>query len=239
MAINETEATANRTRWGGILIAIGALISIIAVAIYVGGVPIQALNTGTAEQQAQATVNARGPLTTASMIGVFGDLFLAAGAVLLLTRIVGTPNIAPAGWALAAIAFIGFLVTDALSATAIVPAAQAAAQGTALFVAVKAATDLLFSVSFLAIGLGVIGIYWGETQNSAAAIPKAASYLGVVGGVVAVIVAAGFLAGNAAVGVLAPVGFFLPLVITLYLGVRLGMQSGTGTSQAVRASAKG
>lgn len=212
------DPNANRTRWGGIFLALSVLLVLVSFSLFMTlGQP-----AADAQQRAQAIAANAGTVQLSGYVGAFGDALIAAGAFFLVTRAVPSRRNVPvsAFWLFVAIGHLVFLGVDAFAAQGMVPVAQAYATTPALFVAAEATVNVLVGIAMLAVGFGLLVAFWGEAESEQRVVPKAVSYVGVLGSVLALLAALGPLTGIREVEVLF-FGVYLLLVPLLLLAVRI------------------
>ncbi|HEV8361070.1 MAG TPA: hypothetical protein VGR28_11505 [Candidatus Thermoplasmatota archaeon] len=228
----------NRTGWGGVLLTLGILISIIGYVLFL--MTPQATPTMSAADRAALFTTNAARMVMASWVGMFGDALMVLAALFLVTREVpmarGTLP-ASACWFFVALGSLLFLACDSFLATGMPILARSYSTAAAPFEAAEATINVLFGLSMLSIGVGTLGIFWGEASSTAPAIPKAASYVAIVGALAALLVGIGMLGAIPALLLLFPVVLLMMLVV-LYLGIRIAMTTLGGTPAASSRIAK-
>lgn len=227
------DPNANRTRVGGIFLTIGALLWAVGFGIYAFGIaPKLASGDDPILTQAQAFVDNQQLAQASGWIGTFADVFIAVGALFLVTRWLDTRNHFPASafWLLVAVGAVVNLGADLVWGNAVVPVSQAivtagATSNAALdasFTALQDTMGVAFAVGFSVLSAGFAFVLFGETRAETPVVPNVLAYVGIAGAVVTIVSALGLMFGapeQFGFGLLAA---YLPGIAVLWLGVRTG-----------------
>lgn len=229
-----SDANADRTRWGGVLLALGLVLTLVAFTLFFT-IPAATQGATPAQNAARVTANAA-TYQLSGYIGVFGDALLALGAFFLVTRWVPSVRGLPASafWLFAALGALLFLAVDAFTATGFGTLARAAAApgaSTAVFEAVDATLNLLVGIAVLALSVGFIAVLWGEAASAHRAIPKWLAYIGILGGLTGIPAGVGAITGIQALQVLF-LGAYLAFLPLLALALRIAWPKGLGLASA-------
>lgn len=159
--------------WSGSAVAVGAFGVVVAGAFYALSPVAAALpvpDPVLAHAQA-GMVAGRVTLRIAGTVGIFADVILAAGTLVLTAF--RPPAGLPAermGWALVTLSVLDFVLVDALSAGVLTQVA-AMDGAAAAFAGFKSLYDTLFALGTLVFGLGAIPILAGDMRSPSPILP--------------------------------------------------------------------
>jgi hypothetical protein len=211
--------TTDRTRWGGGLLAVGSLLAMGTLSLFLLRPAL--MDPSQAARLAGIAGNP-GMLQTEGYVGIFAYLVVAMAAFLLVQRDTGSKAGVPASAAWMAIG-LGAMVlvgVEAVVATALSPVAAAAAANPALAQAVFGPIGLLAGAGVLAIGAGLLFAFWGEARAAAPAIPAIIAYVGVLGALLTIVGGLGFVTGVREL-LMGFYGTYLAYLALLVLGARV------------------
>jgi hypothetical protein len=183
--------------WGGVWLATGAFGVVITSVLYALAPPLAVLPIANVSvpEALLASVAGQPWMAAAGGIGIFADVALATGALVLLSaRRPTSTGLETSGWAWLAVTNLIFLVVDALVAHVLGPVAALGGSLPA-FTGFKQLFDLLFILGTMTFGIGSMSILWGEMQATSPVVPRAVSVLGILVGVVGVVSAVGYFLG--------------------------------------------
>lgn len=218
----------------GVLVAVGAAVLFTGTLFYIRLTQDLGLPSAAASYtQALADARALGPrpMFLAGAFAFFGDVFLTAGCIALITRRrLRRSDLEGFGWTLVAMGAAVAMVFDSMMAVLLWPLAELSDPG--VFVAFKGWFDLLFASGNVPYGLGAIAVLVADMRTDHPLLPKALAAFGIVVGVVAVVSGAGYVAGivvlPAAIGLTVTFG----CVVFAVLGVQLARRE---SGRALRA----
>jgi hypothetical protein len=228
----------------GVLVAVGAAVLFTGTLFYIRLTQDLGLPSAPAVYpQALADARALGPrpMFLAGIFAFFGDVFLTAGCLAMLTRrrLRGS-DLELFGWTLVAIGAAVAMIFDSMMAVLLAPLAQLSDPG--LFLAFKGWFDLLFASGNVPYGLGAVALLVADMRAERPLLPRTLAAFGVAVGVVAFASGAGYVAGvvvlPAAIGLTVTFG----CVVFTVLGVQIARREGgrslaTGPSLAAPAVA--
>ena len=226
----------------GVLVAVGAAVLFTGTLFYIRLTQDLGLPSAPATYtQALADARALGPrpMFLAGVFAFFGDVFLTAGCIAMITRRrLRRSDLEVFGWTLVAIGAAVAMVFDSMMAVLLAPLAQLSDPG--VFVAFKGWFDLLFAAGNVPYGIGAVAVLVADMRSERPLLPKALAAFGVAVGVVAFASGAGYVAGivvlPAAIGLTVTSG----CVVFAVLGVQIARrESGRAlrTSPSLAASA--
>jgi len=226
----------------GVLVAVGAAVLFTGTLFYIRLTQDLGLPSAPATYtQALADARALGPrpMFLAGVFAFFGDVFLTAGCIAMITRRrLRRSDLEVFGWTLVAIGAAVAMVFDSMMAVLLAPLAQLSDPG--VFVAFKGWFDLLFASGNVPYGIGAVAVLVADMRSARPLLPKALAAFGVAVGVVAFASGAGYVAGivvlPAAIGLTVTSG----CVVFAVLGVQIARrESGRAlrTSPSLAASA--
>lgn len=210
--------TTDRTRWGGGLLAVGSLLAMGTLTLFLLR---PALMSPSLAARLAGIAGNPGMLQMEGYVGVAAYLVLALAAFLLVHRDTGSKAGVPASvaWMAVGLGAMVLVGVEGVVATALSPVAAAAATSPALAQAVFGPIGLLAGVGVLGIGAGLLFAFWGEARAAAPAIPAVIAYVGVLGALLTIVGGLGFVTGvrELLMGFWGTYLAYLPLVV---LGVR-------------------
>jgi len=156
----------------------------------------------------------------AGTVGIFADLVMAAGALLITAELVRrTRGLAAIGWAVMLLSIIIFIFVDAIVAHVLGPLA-ATKDGAVAFVGFKRLFDVLFLLGTVAFGAGAILALGSDLRASAPLARRPLSLIGVLAGLATVIAAvACFFGFPLEQGVGISIGFGAALFVAIGLQI--------------------
>ena len=160
--------------WSGLAVAVGAFGVVVAGAFYALSPVAAALpmpDLVLAHAQA-GMVAGQVTLRIAGTVGIFADVILAAGTLVLMMfpPPAGLP-VERLGWALVTLSVLDFVLVDALSAGVLTQVASMDGAAAA-FAGFKRLYDTLFALGTLVFGLGAIPILAGEMRSPSPILPR-------------------------------------------------------------------
>lgn len=182
MATNETsDANANRTRWGGILLALGVIIALTTVAIADLSIPAPKA-AATAAERAQRVVDNGATFEATGWAILYAVLLGAVGSFFLTTRPLQTHSRLPvsAFWMFTGVGLLLATVTTSWRIGAMVPLARDYANNPVVYDSLSTMIRTLGTIFTVAIVIGLVGVFWGEARAANAVIPSWLSYTGLV-----------------------------------------------------------
>jgi hypothetical protein len=226
----------------GVLVAVGAAVLFLGTLFYIRLTQDLGLPSAPAVYpQALADARALGPrpMFLAGIFAFFGDVFLTAGCIAMVTRRrLRRSDLELFGWTLVAIGAAVAMVFDSMMAVLLAPLARLADPG--VFVAFKGWFDLLFASGNVPYGIGAVAVLIADMRSDRPLLPKALAAFGVAVGVIAFASGAGYVAGivvlPAAIGLTVTFG----CVVFTVLGVQIARRESAralGTSPNLAASA--
>lgn len=192
--------------YGAAALAVGAAGVVLTSVLYLftGPEALPALHPPAAALHA-ATINAHA-MWRAGLVGIFGDVAFATGALVMMTQRKRTGSaMEPTGWVLIALANMIFVLVDALMANVLAPVALTPG-GAGAFIGFRHLYDLLFALGSVTAGAGGVLVLWSEAKTTTAPWPRPVSYVGV---------------GLSAVGLLGGLGHFAGLPMALPMGASI------------------
>ena len=197
---------------GGAALAAGSFGVTVASVLYALSPPAAALPTQPFDQalaMAAAVTGAR-TMFAAGTVGVFSDIVMAVGALLVALELARRgKGLAAAGWIAILLSVVVFTFVDAIVGYVLGPVA-ATAGGAAAFAGFKRLFDVLFLLGTMAFGAGAVLALTSEIRSSTPIASKPA-------------VVAGALAGLA--GTLAAAACFMGFPLQQGVGISLGLGS--------------
>jgi hypothetical protein len=212
----------------GVLVAVGAAVLFTGTLFYIRltqdlGLP----SASTVYLQAHADARALGPrpMFLAGALAFFGDVFLTAGCIALITRRrLRRSDLEVFGWTLVAIGAAIAMIFDSMMAVLLSPLAEL--PDPEIFVAFKGWFDLLFAAGNVPYGIGAVAVLVADMRSARPLLPKALAAFGAAVGVVAFASGAGYVAGivvlPAAIGLTVTLG----CVVFTVLGVQIARREG-------------
>lgn len=182
---------------GGAAVALGSLCVVVTSVLYALSPPAAALPTqpfDLASALAGAVAGGR-TLSAAGTIGIFSDIVMAVGALL-----VGVDHarrgraLAAAGWSAILLSIVVFIFVDAIAGYVLVPTA-AMGEGAAAFAASKHLFDVLFLLGTLAFGAGAVLALMADMQCMVPLVSRYVASVGVLAGLLGVLAAAACFIG--------------------------------------------
>jgi hypothetical protein len=207
----------------GVLVAVGAAMLFTGTLFYIRltqdlGLP----SASTVYLQAHVDARALGarPMFLAGAFAFFGDVFLTAGCIALITRRrLRRSDLEVFGWTLVAIGAAVAMMFDSMMAVLLSPLAALPDPG--IFVAFKGWFDLLFAAGNVPYGIGAVAVLVADMRSERPLLPRALAGFGMAVGVVAFASGAGYVAGivvlPAAIGLTVTLG----CVVFTVLGVQI------------------
>jgi hypothetical protein len=219
----------------GVLVAVGAALLFTGTLFYIRLTQDLGLPSAPATYlQALADARALGPrpMFLAGAFAFFGDVFLTAGCIALVTRRrLQRSDLEVFGWTLIAIGAAVAMVFDSMMAVLLAPLAALPDPG--VFVAFKGWFDLLFASGNVPYGIGAVAVLVADMRAERPLLPRALAGFGAAVGVVAFASGAGYVAGivvlPAAIGLSVTFG----CVVFAVLGVQIARREG---ARALRSS---
>jgi hypothetical protein len=162
-------------------------------------------------------------LSAAGTIGIFSDIVMAVGALL-----VGVDHarrgraLAAAGWSAILLSIVVFIFVDAIAGYVLVP--TAAMGGAAAFAASKHLFDVLFLLGTLAFGAGAVLALTADMQCMVPLVSRSVASIGVLAGLLGVLTAAACF-----------IGFPLQQGAGISIGLGAAVFSAIGVQIALRA----
>ena len=187
--------TQPRFRAAGALLAVGCVVFVIGVALYVLlprelGAPADAAAYVDAQREA---TNLGSEMQRAGRVIFLGDLLIAASALALLPRRrQPASDIERVGWALIFVSFVPAFVFDSLFGSALPLLAAAPSD---VFAAFKAWFDLQFAMGNIPFGVGATAVFVADARSAQSTLPAVIDYLGVLFCAMALIGGLGFVLG--------------------------------------------
>ncbi len=220
----------------GVLLAAGSALLFIGTLFYIRLTPELGLPTAAANRmQALADALALGPqrMLLAGGFALFGDVFLTAGCIALMTRQKLTQSdLERFGWRLIAMGAGIAIIFDSMMAVLLAPLARLEDPGA--FVAFKGWFDLLFASGNVPYGLGATAVLAADMRSDQPLLARALAAFGIVVGIVAFVSGAGYVGGvlvlPSAIGLTVTFG----CVVLAVFGVQIARREG---SRGVRAPA--
>lgn len=195
---------------GGISMTVGWLGVLTTTAFYAASPPAAAMphqpfNLGAALEGAAAGA---ATMTAASFVGMFSDIVLATGTLLVALELARRGRgVAAAGWVAMFLSVAIFTLVDTIVGQVLVP--LAATQGAAgAFAGFKYLFDVLFLLGTIAFGAGAIVALASDCRTDAPLVPKPLAWTGIAIG---------------ALGILAALGCFAHLPLDLAVGASIGL----------------
>lgn len=230
MAITTThDPNANRTRWGGILLASGVLLVLMGAAIADINIP-PAKGDMTSQQRAQRLVDNSKDFQITGWILLYGALLIAIGAFFLVTRTLVGPSGFPASafWLFVGIAFTLLLLSVSFRIGGLGPIASAYSTNPALYDAFIAGTfRTLGTIITVAAVIGFVGVFYGESRADNAVIPSWLAYAGLAATALRLVNLSMSYAGNADVvdtgRILGYFTFYISYAVVLVMAIPLAM----------------
>lgn len=198
--------------WAGLLLAIGSFGVVVTSAFYaLSPVPAALPIPNVAIPDAlSGMLTGRNTMIAAGTAGIFGDVIMTAGALLLMVfRKPAGLQIERLGWALVVLSVTIFIFVDGLSASVLTQLA-ALDGGLPAFTGFKLFYNLLFTLGTAAFGAGVPCILASELQSQDSVLPKWASWVGIVA---------------ALAGLVSALLYFLGLSLPLVIGISIAITS--------------
>ncbi|MFZ1041985.1 MAG: hypothetical protein WCA79_19810 [Anaerolineales bacterium] len=205
-------SNANAVFWAGIVVAIGALGVVIGSAFYALSPVSLALPMPTPSfiDALNGAIVGHTTIVAAGTIGIFSDVILAAGALVLMAfrHPMGLP-IERLGWALLTISVLVFVLVDSLSGGVLTQIA-AMHGGEVAFAGFKLLFDTLFVLGTITFGLGGAATLVSEMKSASPVIAKPLIWIGILSA------AAGFVSGLA---------FFINISLPQVIGISIAVGS--------------
>jgi len=200
----ETVGVPQRRSWdeplrlGGAISALGAVSVVITSAFYVASPraaagPVQPLDLAAAVSAAHSGA---GMLHAAGMVGVFGDLVWAVGALLLAQELGRRGRgLFAAGWIALFLSIVIFTLVDGMTGYVFPPLAAAA--GTQAFEGFKRLWDMLFLLGATAFGAGAVAAFTADLAEARPMVGRALACATILVGLAGGLVSAAALMGLA------------------------------------------
>lgn len=222
MATITTESAALRTRWGGTILALGLVLSLVSFSL------ILTLGSPAADPAGRAAriVANAGTVQMSGYFGLFGNLAIALGAFFLMTRPVATNRAIPASacWLFVAIGALLYAGLDAFKAAGLVPLASAYAASPGVYAAIDATRALLVGAGMLVMTTGTFFLFFAESDATHSPVPRPLAYLGAVASVLVIVGAVGAIAAIPQLAMLQMAGYLVFLSL-LFLGAKVAFPS--------------
>ena len=216
----------------GVLLAVGAVTLFVGTLFYVGLTPELGLPTAAANRMkalSDALTLGPRPMLLAGGFAFFGDVFLTAGCIALLTRRkLADSDLEPFGWTLFAMGAGIAMIFDSMMAVLLAPLAHLADPGP--FVAFKGWFDLLFASGNVPYGLGAIAVLAADMRSEQPLLPKPVAAFGIVVGVVAAASGAGYVTGMVILPAAIGLSVTLGCVVFAVFGVQLARRGNDSLS---------
>lgn len=176
-----TDATANRTRWGGIILGLGVVLTLVGVILAQTNIP-QGNPDDSAATRADRVVTHENAYQIIGQIYVYADILMAIGALFLVTRVLHTQSTFPgsAFWIFFGLGSLVYLVTDAFYGTGLITSAKAYATAPTVFESITGANSVINTIAGFTTTVGLLGVLYAETRAENAMLPIWLSWLGVV-----------------------------------------------------------
>jgi hypothetical protein len=182
---------------GGAAVALGSLGVTATSVLYALSPPAAALPAQPFDQAlalAGAVAGAR-TMFGAGTVGIFSDIVMAAGALLVASELTRRGRgVAAAGWIAILLSTVVFTFVDAIVGYVLGPVA-AMSDGAAAFTGFKRLFDVLFLLGTTAFGAGAMLALTNEMRSAAPMASKPAAYAGALTGLAGVLTAGACFAG--------------------------------------------
>jgi hypothetical protein len=169
-------------RVAGAMLALGGFVLFVGTLFYITmlTVPLNMPTYPSSYPQALIDAHAVGPrpMSWAGNWTFFGDLFIMAGSLALMSRRRTRSDLESAGWALIAVSVLLALIFDSVMAVLLAPLSRV--DGGSGFLAFKAWFDFLFAAGNVPWGLGGVAVLWANAHSPANVVPKWLYYPGMV-----------------------------------------------------------
>jgi hypothetical protein len=195
--IGSREAGVSNLRAGGAAVALGSLGVTATSALYALSPPAAALPAQPFDRISALAGAVSGARTmfAAGTIGIFSDLVLGVGALLIALELARRGRgLAAAGWTLILLSVVIFTFVDAIVGYVLGPLA-ALSDGTSAFVAFKLLFDVLFLLGTAAFGAGAMVALTDDAQSATPIMGKGVARVGALTGLAAILAAAACFAG--------------------------------------------
>jgi hypothetical protein len=182
---------------GGSAVALGSAGVVVTSAFYALSPPVAALPAQPFDPALALVGSVAGARTmyAAGMVGIFADVVMAAGALLVMAELVRrAKGFAALGWAMMLLSIIVFTFVDAIVAHVLGPLA-AMKEGAVAFPGFKRLFDALFLLGTAAFGAGAIVALVSDFRASVPLAHRPIALLGALAGLAAVISAAACFMG--------------------------------------------
>ena len=182
---------------GGAATAAGSFGVIVTSVLYAlsppaAALPAQPIDQGAAQAGAIAGAQI---MYAAGTIGIFSDIVLAAGTLLVMVELARRERgLAAAGWAGVVLSVVVFTFVDAVVSHVLGPVA-ATKEGAAAFAGFKRLFDVLFLLGTFAFGAGAMVAMASELRTSTPLVSRPFALAGAIVGAAAVLSAAACFAG--------------------------------------------
>ncbi|MBR0825321.1 hypothetical protein JQ596_07225 [Bradyrhizobium manausense] len=177
--------TVSIQRAAGAALALGSFGVAVTSALYALAPPAAALPAFPIDLALAGTAAGAGMLSAAGRVGIFSDVVMATGALLIVLELARRGrSTAAAGWTAILLSIVVFILVDAVAGYVLGPMA-ARGDGAAAFAGFKLLFDALFMLGTLAFGSGTALALADETRAQAPMLSRSMALLGVAIGVAA------------------------------------------------------
>ena len=222
-ALQTTRANLPVLSAGGAALALGSFGVTVTSVLYALSPPAAALPSYPLDQAlAGARAGAR-PLFAAGTIGIFSDIVMAVGVLLVALELVRRERgVAALGWIAIFLSIVVFTFVDAMGGYVLAPLAEMH-DGTNAFAGFKRLFDVLFLLGTVAFGGGAIVALADEMHTPAPTISRSLAVTGMLVGLAGTLAAAACFAGlpfGQGVGISIGLGSVLFVAVGLQLALK-------------------
>jgi hypothetical protein len=197
---------------GGMATALGSLGVIVTTAFYALSPPAAAMPKQPFEliTALEGTVAGAATMLAASTVGIFADVILAVGVLLVALEFARRDRgVATAGWLTIFLGVVIFIFVDAIVGHVLVPLAVTQA-GAGAFAGFKYLFDTLFLLGTITFGAGAVLALGSECRAASPLMSRPLAYIGIVIGLF---------------GIAAAIACFAHLPLELAVGASIGLGS--------------
>lgn len=210
---------------GGALLALGSAGVTITSVLYALAPPAAALPAYPLDQALAGAKGAAGILLAAGTAGIFSDIVMAVGALLVALELVRRRRaIAAAGWMAIFLSIVVFILVDGIGGYVLAPLAGMD-DGARAFAGFKRLFDLLFLLGTVAFGGGAVVALTDEMRRAAPLVRRPLALLGMLAGLGGTLAAAACFAGLP-VGQGVGISIGLGAVVFAAVGIQLALRPG-------------